>query len=63
MRCDHVIKISYFPQTAINKMYLLSTVMRLLSTIHLCVLGNVCKQTTLEITEVTCTRGTVMDYL
>jgi len=36
---------------------------RLLSTIYLCVLVNVCKQTTPEITGVACTRGTVMSYL
>jgi hypothetical protein len=55
-----VINRIYFPWFVISKRYISWTVTRRLSTIYLCVLVNICEQTT---SEISCTRGTVMDYL
>jgi hypothetical protein len=55
-----VINRIYFPWFVISKRYISWTVTRRLSIIYLCVLVNVSEQTT---SEISCTRGTVMDYL
>ena len=47
----------------ISKKYFSWPLMRSLSSTHLCVSVNVCKQKSQEIPEVTCTRRTIMDFL
>ena len=53
---------SYFSRSMFSWSYFSWTVMRP-HICHLCVSVNVCKQTTQKISEVTCVRDTVMDYL
>ena len=58
-----VIIIIYFPWNVISKQYFSWIVMRPISPTQRCVSGNVYKQTSLEITEVSCTRRTIMSFL
>ena len=59
----NVIIIIYFSLNVISKKYFSWTVMRLLSSNHLCVSINACKQTSPGKPEVICTRRTLMDFL
>jgi hypothetical protein len=58
-----VISWIYFSWTVMSKKYFSPTVMRPLSLAHCSVSVNVCKQTTREMPEATCTRSTIVDYL